>query len=229
MDGMTKLRVGILDDWQGEAESLVDWSALRARAELTFFQDPAGSLDAAAARYADFDIILAMRERQPFPAALIARLPKLRMVALTGKRAGSMDMAALAARGIPVCNTAGSDTGASTAELAFGLILSSMRQIAAGDRSIRAGGFQGGVASGISVEGMTLGVIGLGRIGARVARAALAMDMKVLAWSQNLTAEAARDAGADPRVDKATLLAQADGCHLPAPRAVAAHPQGILA
>jgi phosphoglycerate dehydrogenase-like enzyme len=120
-------------------------------------------------------------------------------------------MQALADRGIPVCNTAGADTGGSTAELAVGLMLAGLRHMAVGDRTIRAGGFQGGVPTGRAAEGLTLGVIGLGRIGARVARVARAMDMRVLAWSQNLTVEAAAAAAAGAeRVEKGALLAASD-------------------
>jgi phosphoglycerate dehydrogenase-like enzyme len=206
-------RVAILDDWQGIAQASADWSQLASRAELVFFQEPAGTLEEAAARLAGFDILMAMRERQPFPAPLVARLPRLRMIALTGRRAGSMDMAALAAHGVVVSGTAGGDTGASTAELALGLLLAGFRHIATGDASIRNGGFQHGVPLGITAEGRTLGVIGLGRIGSRVARAARALDMRVLAWSPNLTEAAARDAGAE-RVGKAELLEASDAVTL---------------
>src|ERR1700692_3513527 len=118
---MTK--VAVLDDWQHVAEASADWAPLKARAEIVFFHDAFASEDDAAAKLADFDIILAMRERTAFPASLIARLPKLRMFNMTGARAGTIDSAAMTARGIPVCTTGGGDKGEATAELALGLML----------------------------------------------------------------------------------------------------------
>jgi phosphoglycerate dehydrogenase-like enzyme len=207
------IRIAILDDWQGIARQSADWSELAARAELVFFEQSLGSLAEAAAALKDFDIVLAMRERQKFPRELIQQLPKLRMVALTGRRARSMDMAALAERGVPVSGAGGDDNGACTSELTIALLLAGFRDIAAADRAVRAGRFQAGVSVGAMLEGRTLGILGLGRIGQRVARVAQAMDMRVIAWSQNLTAEAARDVGVE-RVEKAELFRQADAVTL---------------
>lgn len=206
-------RVAVLDDWQGVARGAADWAPLAARAEIVFFDQPFADEDAAAAALAGFDILLPMRERTPLPGALIARLPKLRMIAQTGPRNPSLDIAACTTRGILVCNTGGELSGIATAELTLGLLLAATRDIAAGDAAIRAGRFQGGVAVGSLLHGRTLGVVGLGRIGARVAAFGRALGMEVIAWSQNLTGEAAAAAGAT-RVEKAELFARADAVTL---------------
>ncbi|MBV8397522.1 MAG: D-2-hydroxyacid dehydrogenase family protein [Acetobacteraceae bacterium] len=206
-------RIAVLDDWQDVARGCADWSQVEARAEVVFFHGALGSVDEAAAALADFDLVLTMRERTAFPAALVQRLPKLRMLGMTGARAASIDVAALTAQGVVVCNTGGEKSGAATAELALGLILAAVRRIAAGDASIRAGRFQEGVGMGPVLEGKTLGVIGLGRIGGRMARYGQALGMHVLAWSQNLTAERAEAAGAR-LVSKAELLERADAVSL---------------
>jgi phosphoglycerate dehydrogenase-like enzyme len=207
------MRIAVLDDWQGVARTSAEWSALEGRAELVFFERALGGLDAAVQALAGFDLVMAMRERTRFPAELISRLPRLRMIAVTGGRTWTLDLAACNARGIVVCCTGGEKSGASTAELALGLLLAAARHIPAADASTRSGGFQGGVAPGRVLEGRTLGVIGLGKIGSRMARYGQALGMQVLAWSQNLTAERARDAGAR-LVDKATLLQEAEAVSL---------------
>ncbi len=155
-----------------------------------------------------------MRERSAIPAALIERLPKLRMLGITGARAASIDIKALQARGVVVCNT-GAGTAApyagsaATAEVALGLMIAAARRIPLGDAEIRAGRFQENVPQGFVLAGKTLGVIGLGRIGGTMARYGIALGMEVLAWSQNLTAERARECGAT-LVSKEELLARAD-------------------
>jgi len=201
--------IAVLDDWQGVARGSADWSHLAQRAQLVFFERPFDSEEAAGRALAKFDIIVAMRERTRFTASLIAQLTRLRMIALTGARSWTMDIDACTARGIVVCHTAGQQSTAATAELALGLLLAAARFIPAADASIRSGGFQSGVPAGTVLEGRTLGVIGLGKIGSRMARYGQALGMKVLAWSQNLTADKAQAVGARP-VDKATLLAEAD-------------------
>lgn len=207
-------RIGVLDDWQDQARSLADWSPLTARAEVVFFRQPFADIEEAAATLADFDILLTMRERSAIPAALVARLPRLRMLGITGARAAAIDIKALQARGVVVCNT-GAPTGApyagsaATAELALGLMIAAVRRIAPGDAEVRAGRFQENVPQGFLLSGRTLGVIGLGRIGAMMARYGVALGMEVLAWSQNLTAGRAQEAGAT-LVGKDELLACAD-------------------
>jgi phosphoglycerate dehydrogenase-like enzyme len=191
---MTK--IAVLDDWQNIAKSSTDWSELEAKAEIVFFHKAFASEDDAARHLADFEIVMAMRERTAFPASLVKRLPKLKLFSLTGKRAGSVDLQALAAQGVTITNTGGGDTGAATAELALLLMLAAARHLPQADASIRAGGFQESVAPGFELEGKVLGVIGLGRLGQRMARYAKALGMEVIAWSQNLTPEAAREGGA---------------------------------
>src|SRR3954470_3436331 len=209
----TSIRVGVLDDWQGMAEQSADWTALQQRADVVFFQAPFEVADALVNALASCDIIIAMRERTRFSKALLERLPKLRMIALTGGRTWTMDFDTLNARGIPVCHTGGEKSGAATAEIALGLLLSAARFINLGDASIRSGGFQGGVPEGNVLDGRTLGIIGLGKIGAKMTRYGLALGMRVIAWSANLTAEKASAAGA-LLVDKNTLLAQSDAISL---------------
>ena len=150
-----------------------------------------------------------MRERTAFPSALVQRLDKLRMFGLTGARAASIDTEAMMSRGVTVCYTGGGRSGTNTAELTLGLVLAAARHIPAGDAAIRAGRFQDGVGAGLDLAGKTLGIIGLGRIGRLMARYGDALGMRVLAWSQNLTAEAATAAGAT-LVAKEALLQQAD-------------------
>jgi phosphoglycerate dehydrogenase-like enzyme len=203
------MRVAVLDDWQGVARSSTDWSSLMARAEVVFFEQAFADEDDAVRKLRDFEIVLSMRERTPLPASLINRLPKLRMLGITGKQNRSADVAACTARGVVVSNT-GLGTGhAATAELALGLLIAAARGIAAADANIRAGRFQDGVPAGISLAGKTIGILGLGRLGAAMARYSRALGMTVLAWSQNLTAETAEAAGAT-LVSKEELLAHSD-------------------
>ena len=204
---MTK--VAVLDDWQNIAKSSADWSELEAKAEVVFFHEAFASEDDAARHLADFDVIMAMRERTAFPATLVKRLPKLKLFSLTGKRAGSTDMQALAAQGVTITNTEGADTGAPTAELALLLMLAAARSLPQADASIRAGGFQEAVAPGFELEGKVLGVIGLGRLGQRMAHYGKSLGMEVIAWSQNLTPDAAREGGAT-YVPLDELLGRAD-------------------
>jgi phosphoglycerate dehydrogenase-like enzyme len=198
------VKIAVLDDWQDVARKSADWSALSARAELVFFADAFGTEDAAAAALADFDILLTMRERMAFPASLIRRLPKMRMIGITGAYVATLDLAACARQGIVVCAAP-----YATAELALGLLIAAARSIPLADASIRAGGFQRGVPVGMSLAGKTLGIIGLGRLGARMARYGLALDMNVLAWSPNLTEDKARQGGAR-LVGKSELMSASD-------------------
>jgi phosphoglycerate dehydrogenase-like enzyme len=205
---MTK--VAVLDDWQGVAKTSADWSKLMARAEVVFFDQAFADENDAAAKLADFDIVLSMRERTPLPGSLINRLPKLRMLGMTGARNASLDTAACTARGVVVCNTqGGGGTEAATAELALGLLIGAARGIPAGDANIRAGNFQEGVPVGINLAGKTLGLLGLGRLGSHMARYGRALNMNLLAWSQNLTAEKAQAQGAT-YVTKEDLFSRSD-------------------
>ena len=150
-----------------------------------------------------------MRERTAFPESLIRRLPKLRMIGITGPSNPTVDVEACTRQGVTVCNTPRSNALYATAELALGLMIAAARAIPTADRAMRAGGFQFGVPVGIGLAGKTLGIVGAGRLGARLARSALALDMTVIAWSPNLTAEKAQEAGA-VLTSKSDLMSGAD-------------------
>ena len=209
------MKIAILDDWQDAAHSYADWSPLASRADLTFFADAIDTEDEAAAALVDFELLLTMRERTAFPETLLRRLPKLRMIGITGAHVATLDLEACSRLGIVVCNTAGGGPGApfATAELALGLLIAAARAIPAADATMRAGGFQRGVPVGLSLAGKTLGIVGLGRLGSRMARYAAAFDMRVIAWSPNLTEAKAQAAGAR-LVGKSDLMAESDAISL---------------
>jgi phosphoglycerate dehydrogenase-like enzyme len=211
MSNMT--RVAVLDDWQGVARGAADWRPLEARAEVVIFSDAFADQDDAAAKLADFDIVLSMRERTPFPATLLARLPKLRMLGTTSGRTATVDLAACTAHGIVAVNTGSGPGLYATAEMTLGLLVAAFRSIPAGDHALRTGRFQDGVPEGRVLHGKTLGLLGLGRIGALMARYGHALGMQVLAWSQNLTPEKAAAEGAI-YTTKDALLAQSDAISL---------------
>ncbi len=199
-------RVALLDDYQGVALAMAPWETLGAGVEVRAFADHLVGEDALAARLAGFDAIVAMRERTAFPRSLLARLPRLRLLVTTGMRNAAIDVEAAAERGVTVCGTGGLATP--TAELAWGLILALARRIPQEDRAIREGGWQ--VTLGQGLAGRTLGVVGLGRIGTQVARVGQAFGMRVVAWSQNLTAERAAEAGVELAPGLRALLGEAD-------------------
>ncbi len=199
------MRIAVLDDYQNVALQMADWSAVTDRADVTVFNDHIADPDELAARLEPFDIVFVMRERTPLPRSIIERLPNLKMIASTGPFNASIDMAAAEDHGIHVGTTGG--TVASTVELTWALILAGVRNLVAESQSVRDGGWQTSV--GRELAGRTLGVLGLGRIGVRVARIGEAFGMKVIAWSQNLTPEAAAEAGAT-RVSREDLFATAD-------------------
>ena len=203
------MKIAVLDDWQRVARTCADWAPLERRATVQFFTDPFGSEDEAATALASFDIILAIRERTPFPRSLVDRLPNLKMFGLTGVRAGKIELAYMQQKGIVVCSTDGGPGVESTAELALALMLAAARRVPESEQSLRAGRFQLEAPTGFVLAGKTLGLVGLGRIGACMARYGHALGMTVLAWSQNLTDERAVAGGAK-RVDKDELLARAD-------------------
>lgn len=196
--------LAILDDYQRVALSLADWASLGDRVNITVFDRALGS--DAAAKLAPFDIVCLMRERTPFPAALFQALPKLKFMTLTGGRAPSLDLDAASARGIVVSHT-GYGSQQSTVELAWSLILASARRIPTETAGMRAGAWQTTV--GRVVDGKVLGLLGLGKLGSKVAAIGKAFGMEVQAWSQNLTAETAEAAGVR-RVDKETLFRTSD-------------------
>jgi phosphoglycerate dehydrogenase-like enzyme len=189
---MTRLRCAILDDYYDTALSLADWPRLGDKVDVTAFTHPFASEDAAASALAEVDVVCAMRERTPFPRALIERLPKLKLLITSGMRNAAIDIEAAKARGIVVCGTQyGRDP---TAPLAMGLILELTRRIGQENARMHAGEpWQ--ALGGVEIEGKTLGVIGLGKLGTKVAGLATAFGMNVIAWSSNLTPERCKDAG----------------------------------
>jgi phosphoglycerate dehydrogenase-like enzyme len=199
------INVAVLDDYQGVALSIVDWSRVSDRANITVFQDHLTDQDAIVHRLASFDVVCVMRERTPLPASVLERLPKLKLIASTGARNASIDLAAAAKHGMTVAHT--SYTSAPTIELTWALILASARHIASEAESVRNGGWQRSL--GDDMAGKTLGIIGLGNIGSGVAKVGLAFGMNVIAWSQNLTASAAAAVGVG-LVSKEELLRTAD-------------------
>ncbi|WP_232380085.1 D-2-hydroxyacid dehydrogenase family protein [Polyangium fumosum] len=205
MTARAPLKIAILDDYLRVAEKLADWSRLPPGSELVVFDRPISDRDALLAALRPFDVVVLMRERTPFPAALIEALPNLRLLVTTGGRNAAIDLAACRAREIPVSGTGG--VGTPTAELTWGLILALVKRIPAEDRALRAGTWQTGLTEGIA--GKRLGLVGLGKLGTQVARVGLAFGMEVVAFSQNLDDTRAAAAGAR-RVDKAELFATSD-------------------
>jgi phosphoglycerate dehydrogenase-like enzyme len=199
-------RVAVLDDYQGVALAMADWTALPPRCRVQVFRDHLTDLEALAERLGDFEIVTCMRERTPFGRDLLERLPNLRLLVTTGMRNAAIDLEAATDRGVLVCGTASGPEGP-PAELTWGLILALVRRIPQEDAATRRG--QWGTTIGMSLEGRVLGVLGLGRLGAKVARAGLAFEMSVIAWSENLTAERAAQCGAT-LVSKDELFSRSD-------------------
>lgn len=200
-------RIAVLDDYMGVAHRLADWSVLADRAEVTFLTD-AIPADRLATDLAPYDALCILRERTDFPGDLLRALPNLKAIAATGKQNRTLDSATAAELGIPVMLTDGGGNGAfATVELAWGLILGLMRHLPAETDAVRNGGWQ--TRLGNALMGRTLGILGLGRLGTRMAMVAQAFGMNVIAWSPNLTAERAETAGAR-LVDKETLFREAD-------------------
>ncbi len=197
--------VAVLDDYQSVAEGCADWSVLAPDAEVTFFSDRLPLVPELVERLAPFEIVGVMRERTPFSRALLEQLPDLRLLVTTGRRNAAIDVAAAAELGIMVSGT--TSPGHATAELAMAMILSLARNLEAETRSMRAGGWQVGL--GRDLHGATLGVVGLGRLGARVATIGLAFGMHVVAWSEHLTTERCEDVGVQC-VDQETLFRISD-------------------
>ena len=200
---MTRTTIAVLDDYQSVAEASADWARLGG--DVTFFDLPLGDQAAIADTLADFEVIVAMRERTPFGRDLLAQLPSLRLLVTTGMRNAAIDVQAAADLGITVCGT--SSPGHATAELAFALVQSLARGLTHEIEAVRSGGWQIGL--GRDLRGATLGVIGLGRLGALVAGFGQAFGMNVLAWSENLTEQRAAEVGAG-RVPLKELLTTSD-------------------
>jgi len=198
-------RIAILDDYQQIALASADWDQLPSSATVDVFHDNIKDEDALVERLKPFDVLVIMRERTRFPRALIERLPNLKLLVTTSVRNRAIDLDACADHGIVACHTEPGNTP--TAELAWGLILALAKWIPQEDRATREGHW--GVKVGVGMAGRTLGVIGLGKLGSAVARVGKLFDMRVIAWSQNLTDERAAEVGVE-RVDKDTLLREAD-------------------
>ena len=203
------MKIAVLDDWQGVAQANADWDKLRARGELVFFQEAFASDDDAVAKLAGTEIVLAMRERTQFNGNLVRRLKGVRMIGTTSARTLSLDMAACTEMGIVVTGTGSGPGTPATAEIALALMLNGMRGLDQAHANMRAGKFQMGVPVGFACTGKTLGLVGVGKIGTLMARYGTALGMKIQAWSQNITDEAAKAAGAT-KVDKDTLMSTSD-------------------
>jgi phosphoglycerate dehydrogenase-like enzyme len=202
---MSAVRVAVLDDYQAVALASADFSVLAGRADVVVFTDHVADIDALADRLAGFDVAIAMRERTAFPAALLERLPKLRLLVTAGMANASIDMAAARERGITVSGTGGSSRA--TPELIWALVMAVFRHVPAEDAAVRQGRWQ--VSIGRDLGGSTLGIVGLGRLGQVIARYARAFDMRLLAWSPNLTGETAAEHGAE-LVGKQELFERSD-------------------
>jgi phosphoglycerate dehydrogenase-like enzyme len=183
--------VTVLDDYQGVALDSADWAPVTARRSVEVLRDHIVDEDELVERLADSDVIVAMRERTQFPASLFARLPKLELLVTTGLKNAAIDMDAAKAHGVTVCGTASS--GNAVPEITLGMIIALSRHFVAEATAVRSGGWQHTIGPGLA--GMTLGVVGLGRLGIPVARLGQAFEMQVIAWSPNLTDDRAAEHG----------------------------------
>ena len=190
------MRIAVLDDYQGVALSSADWSPVTAHptrpAAVEVFRDHLAEPDALTERLEPYDAVVVMRERTPLPASVLARLPRLRLVVTTGRRNPSIDLAAATASGVTVCGT--ESRASAPAELTWALALGLCRHLVTEAGALHAGGWQTTV--GRDLDGHTMGILGLGRLGTRVAAVARAFGMDVLAWSPHLTPERADASGA---------------------------------
>ena len=202
-----QLRIAILDDYQHVATRCADWGSVQSRAEVVSFPRPLAGAAEVVRELASFDIVCLMRERTPFPREVLQALPRLRCLVTTGLRNAAVDLDAARDCGVTVCHTRSGSSEYATSELTWALILAAMRHVPLEDRRIRQGGWQ--TMLGHSLHGKTLGLLGLGRLGTRVAAIAAAFGMERIAWSPNLTEERAAAAGA-VRVDKDDLFARSD-------------------
>jgi phosphoglycerate dehydrogenase-like enzyme len=203
---MTRLRCAILDDYLNVALKLADWSRIGDRVEVTVFDEPFASTETTASALKDFEIILAMRERTPFPRALLAALPKLKLLITSGMRNAAIDSEAAKDHNVVLCGTQWNRDP--TAALTMGLILELTRSIGRENARMHAGEpLQKFI--GLEIEGRTLGVVGLGKLGAKVSGLAKAFGMNVIAWSPNLTADRCKEVGVG-YATKEELFATAD-------------------
>ncbi|MFC8019285.1 D-2-hydroxyacid dehydrogenase family protein [[Kitasatospora] papulosa] len=202
-----KLRCAVLDDYQSVAGTAADWSPVADDIDVVGFADHCATEDELVSRLSEFDIVVTLRERVPFPATLIERLPRLRLLVASGMRNTSIDYAAAERHGVTVCGTA--STATPPVELTWALLLGLARGIVTEANTLREGGpWQSTV--GADLHGRRLGILGLGKIGGRVAAVGRAFGMDVVAWSRNLTPERAEEAGAGFLASKEELLETSD-------------------
>jgi len=202
---MNQPQIVILDDYQQVAFQFADWTPVKEKSQVTVFSDHLSDETALVKRLQPFQVLCVMRERTPLNRSILSQLPNLKLIVSTGQRNASIDSKAAAELGITVANTGYHETGAP--ELTWSLLLAIARHIVPENAAVRTGGWQQHV--GTDLAGKTIGIVGLGRIGATIARYARAFDMNVIAWSENLTAEKAAEAGAR-RVTKEELFQEAD-------------------
>ncbi|NWA24306.1 D-2-hydroxyacid dehydrogenase family protein [Pseudomonas gingeri] len=199
------LQIAVIDDWQGVAAEAVDWSALSTVGQVSFLHDYPADTATMVERLSGFEVICVMRERSPFNEALLRQLPRLKLLVTGGMRNAALDIKAANTLGIQVCGTDSYKQAAP--ELTWALIMAANRNLLREANSLRAGHWQQGL--GGDLYGKTLGILGLGSIGQRIAGYGKAFGMRVIAWSENLTAERAAEPGVE-YVSKAELFKQAD-------------------
>ncbi len=201
------MKVAILDDYQNVVLKVADWSKLRGKADITVFNDHIDGVDAVAKRLAPFEIISCMRERTPFKRDLLKKLPNLKLLITTGARNASIDVAAANECGVTVCHTSNPASSPQMVQFTWGLLLALLRHLPQEERNMREGRWQ--TTIGHTIHDKTLGLMGLGKIGAGVAKVAQAFGMHCIAWSQNMTAAKAESAGCR-FVSKDELMSTAD-------------------
>jgi phosphoglycerate dehydrogenase-like enzyme len=208
------IRIAVLDDYQNVARRYADWGSLGDGVVVDVFNEPFASPEAAAEKLAGYDVLCLMRERLALPRALIEKLTALRLVIVSGGRTRVIDFEAAVERGVTVCHTSAGESEHATPELAWALLLAAARHLPEEHQRMRQGGWQETI--GTTLGGKTLGLVGLGKLGSRMAPIGKAFGMSVIAWSQNLTTERAAALGATA-VDKQSLFASADAIsiHLP--------------
>ncbi|WP_183562964.1 D-2-hydroxyacid dehydrogenase family protein [Mucilaginibacter sp. SP1R1] len=199
------MQIAVLDDYQQIALKMADWSALTGRADITIFNDHISDQHVLIERLLPFEIVCIMRERTPMNRQLLSALPNLKLIVSTGQHNASLDLKACETLGIEVATTGYVESGAP--ELTWALLMAMVRHIPSEAQNVKTGGWQTGI--GVDLKGKTIGIVGLGRIGTKIAQYAKAFEMKVIAWSENLTEEKAHRAGAE-LVNKERLFKEAD-------------------
>ena len=207
------MKIAVIDDYQDAFRKLVGYARLNAH-EVVVFRDTEKDPARLAARLADFDAVLLTQQRSPFPRAVIEKLPRLKLIAQTGRNTNHIDVDACTERGIVVA-AAGSGTPHATAELAWGLILASLRHIPHEVDQLKKGVWQTTVGTGLN--GRTLGVYAPGRIGSCVAAVGKAFGMKVTCWGRDASKAKAREAGYEVPASREAFFANADviSLHIP--------------